>query len=63
MIKFMQRLRIQGACLNIKMSLYSKSRANLKLTGEKFKLIPLIPKLDKMFHSLYNYLFNILCKS
>lgn len=43
------------------MSLYSKPRANIKLTGEKLKLIPLILKLDKVVHSLYIYLFNILC--
>ena len=54
---------MQGTCLNIKMSFYSKPIANPKLIGEKFKLIPLIPKLDKVIHSLYNYLFNVLYKS
>ena len=62
MIKFLEWLRIQGTCLNIKMSLYIKPIDNSILTGEKFKLIPVIPKLDKVVHSLYNYLFNILCK-
>ena len=63
MIKFLVWWKIQGTCLNTKMSLYTKPIANIKLTGEKFKLIPLIPKLDKVVHSLYIYLFNILCKS
>ena len=42
------------------MSLYTKAIANIKLTGAKFKLFSLIPKLDKVVNSLYIYVFNIL---
>ena len=45
------------------MSLYTKAIANIKLTGAKFKLFSLIPKIDKVVNSLYIYLFNILYKS
>jgi hypothetical protein len=34
---------------------YSKLRANIKINGETFKLIPLIPPKDKVVHSLHIY--------
>ena len=39
MIKVLERLRIQGTCLNITKTIYSKPTANIKLNGEKLKAI------------------------
>jgi hypothetical protein len=41
MIKVMERSGIQGPYLNIVTAIYSKPVANIKLNGEKLKLIPL----------------------
>ena len=41
MIKVLERLGIQGSCLNIIKAIYSKLTANIKLNGEKLKVIPL----------------------
>ena len=41
MIKVLGRSGIQGTYLNIIKAIYSKSIANIKLNGEKFKGIPL----------------------
>ena len=41
MIKVLERSEIQGSYLNIIKAVYSKLAANIKLNGEKFKVIPL----------------------
>lgn len=41
MIKVLDRLEIQGSYLNIIKPLYIKMTANIKLSGEKLKAIPL----------------------
>ena len=41
MIKFMERSGIQGTYLNIINAIYSNLIANIKLNGEKLKVVPL----------------------
>ena len=41
MVKVFEKARIQGTYLNIIKSIHSKSTANIKLDGEKLKVIPL----------------------
>ena len=40
-VKVLERLGIQGSYLNIIKAIYSKPTANIKLNGEKLKVIPL----------------------
>ena len=40
MIKVLERAGIQGTYLNITKAVYSKPTANIKLNGEKLKVIP-----------------------
>ena len=58
MIKVMERSGIQGTYLNLIKAIYSKLTANIKLNGEKLKMIPLKsrPRQDCVPSS---YLFNI----
>jgi hypothetical protein len=58
MIKVMERSGIQGTYLNIIKSIYSKLVANIKLNGEKLKVIPL-KSGTRQGCSLSPYLFNI----
>ena len=44
MLKVLERSEVQGACLNIIESIYSKLIPNTKLNGEKFKAISLKSK-------------------
>ena len=53
MIKVLKRSGIPGFYLNLIKAIYSKPIANIKLNGEKFKVIPL--KSDKAVHSLHVY--------
>jgi len=57
MIKVLERSGIQGPYLNIVKAIYSKPVANIKLSGEKLKVIPLKSnqELDKAAHSLPTY--------
>ena len=41
MIKVLERLGIQGMYLNIIKAIYSKPTVNIKINGEKLKVIPL----------------------
>ena len=41
MIKILKRAGVQGTYLNIIKTIYSKPTANIKLNGEKLKVIPL----------------------
>ena len=41
MIKVLQKVGIEGTCLNIIETLYDKHIANILLNGEKFKSFPL----------------------
>jgi hypothetical protein len=58
MIKVLEKSRIQGPYLNIIKAIYSKSVANIKLNGEKLKVIPLKSGTRQGF-PLSPYLFNI----
>ena len=58
MIKVLERLVIQGSYLNIIKAICSKPTANIKLNGEKLKMIPL--KSDtREGCPLSPFLFNI----
>ena len=41
MLKVLERLGIEGTCLNIIKTIHSMSISNIKLNGEKLKAIPL----------------------
>ena len=58
MIKVLERLGIQGSYLNIIKDIYSKLMANIKLYGEKLKIIPL-KSGTRQGCPLSPYLFNI----
>ena len=58
MIKVLERLGIQCSFLNIIKALYSKPTANIKLNGEKLKVIPL-KSGTRQGCPLSPYLFNI----
>ena len=53
-----ERSEIQGTYLNIKNVVYSKLTTNIKLNGEKLKVIPLISG-TRPGCQLSSYLFNI----
>jgi hypothetical protein len=40
-INVLEKAKIKGAYINTIMAMYSKPIANIKLTGEKFKIFPL----------------------
>ena len=58
MIKVLERLGIQGSYLNIIKAIYNKLTANIKLNGEKLKVIPL-KSGTRQGCPLSPYLFNI----
>ena len=58
MIKVLERSGMQGPYLNIIKAVYSKPVANIKLNGEKLKVIPLKSGTRQGF-PLSPYLFNI----
>ena len=58
MIKGLERAGIQGPYLNIIKAIYSKPTTNIKLNGEKLKMIPL-KSGTRQGYSLSPYLFNI----
>ena len=58
MIKVLERLEIQGSCLNIIKALHSKPTDNIKLKGEKLKAVPLKSR-TKQGCPLSSYFFNI----
>ena len=58
MIKVLERLGIQGSSLNIIKAIYSKPTANIKLNGEKLKILPL-KSGTRQGCTLSPYLFNI----
>ena len=43
MIKTLQKIGIEGICLNIVKAIYNKPTANITLSGEKLKVFPLSP--------------------
>ena len=57
-IKVLEKARIQGTYPNIIKTINSKSTANIKLNGEKFKAIPL-KSGTRQGGLLSPYLFNI----
>jgi len=57
MIKALERTGIQGPCLNIVKTIYSKPVANIKLNGEKLVAIPL-KSGSRQGYPLSPYLFN-----
>jgi hypothetical protein len=61
MIEVLERSGIQGPYLNIVKAIYSKPAANIKLSGEKFKAIPL-KSGTREGCMLSPYLFNIVLK-
>ena len=58
MLKFLKRSCIQGAYPNSIMAAYRKLIANIKLNGEKLKVIPLKSGIRQSY-PLHPYLFNI----
>jgi hypothetical protein len=58
MIKVLKRLGLQGTYFNIIKAIYRKPRVNMKLNGEKFKVIPLKSE-TKQGCPLSPYLYNI----
>ena len=55
MIKVLERLGIQGTYVKMVKAIYSKPLANVKLNGEKLKVIPLKPGISKVAHNLHTY--------
>ena len=58
MIKVLERTGIQGTYLNIIKTIYRKPTANIKLNGEKLKVIPLKSRTSQNC-ALSLYLSNI----
>jgi hypothetical protein len=58
MLKVLERSGIQGPCLNIVKTIYSKPVTNIKLNGEKLEAIPLKSGSRQGCH-LSPYPFNI----
>ena len=56
MIKTLQKMGIEGTCLNIVKAIYDKPTANIILNGEKLKAFPLKSRQECPFSPL---LFNI----
>ena len=66
MIKVMERSGIQGTYLNIIKSIYSKLVANIKLNGEKFKVIPLKSGTRQgcsLSHCLFSIVLEVLARA
>ena len=59
MIKALERLGIQGTYISIIKSIYSKPTANIKLNGEKLKVIPLKSGRIQRTSPVSPYLFSI----
>ena len=57
MKKVLERSGIQGTYLNIKKAIYSKLKTNIKLNGEKLKVIPL-KSGTRQGYTLCSYQFN-----
>ena len=55
MIKTLQKVGIQGTYLNIIKAIYDKPTANIVLSGEKLKPLPLLSEQDKVAHSHHCY--------
>ena len=62
MIKALQKMGIEGTCLNIVKAIYSKPTANIILNGEKLKAFPLRSG-TRQGCPLSPLLFNIVLKS
>ena len=61
MIKTLQKVGIEGTCLNIVKAIYDKPTANIILNGEKLKGFPLRSG-TRQACSLSPLLFNIVLK-
>ena len=58
MITVLERAGIQGTCLKIIKAIYSKTTVNIKLNGEKVKVIPMISG-TRQGCTFSSYIFNI----
>jgi hypothetical protein len=66
MVKVLERSGIQGLCLNIVKTIYSKPIANIKLNGEKLEAIPLKSGTRQgcpLSPILYNIVLKVLARA
>ena len=55
MMKTLQKMGIEGTCLNTVKAIYDKPTANIILNGEKLKALPLRSGTDKGVHFHHYY--------